>query len=189
LRNRAPILAVLKAELPTAGTVLEIASGTGEHAAHFARNLPHLRWQPSDIDAANRASIQAHAADAGVANLPPPIALDVRAAEWPQKRAAAIFCANMIHIAPWETALGLFAGARRVLPKGGPLILYGPFFADGETPAPSNVAFDEDLRARNPAWGVRKIEDLIAAAAGFDTPKRIAMPAENLCLVFRRNGF
>lgn len=187
LRNRDAILAVLQTHLPERGLVLEIASGTGEHAVHFARHLPGLVWQPSDLDPANRQSIGAHRADAKLANLREPLALDV-CAPWPVAAADAIFCANMVHIAPWDAALGLLAGARRALGAGAKLVLYGPFFEDGKTPAPSNVAFDEDLRRRNPAWGIRKLGDVAAAAAGFAAPLSVEMPANNLCLVFRRDG-
>jgi hypothetical protein len=187
LRNRGAILEILRAHLPHRGTVLEIASGTGEHAVYFAQNLPTLIWQPSDLDAANRLSVAAYRADAKLANLCAPVALDT-CGDWPALSADAIFCANMIHIAPFEAALGLLAGARRLLGEGAPLILYGPYFEAGKSPAPSNVAFDEDLRRRNAAWGIRTLEDISKAAAGFDAPLRIEMPANNLCLVFRRNG-
>jgi len=187
LRNRDAILAVLQAHLPDRGTVLEIASGTGEHAVHFAQHLPGLVWQPSDRDPANRQSVDAYRSDTNLANLRPAVALDV-CEPWPVAAADAIFCANMVHIAPWAAALGLLAGARRVLGPGAPLVLYGPFFEDGKTPVPSNVAFDADLRRRDPAWGIRTLGDVVRAAAGFSAPLAVAMPANNLCLVFRRDG-
>ncbi len=190
LRNREPILAALQTHLPpNAAHVLEIASGTGEHAMFMAQNLPHLVWQPSDPDAANRASIAAYREDCGLANLRTPIELDATAATWPVAACDAIFCANMVHIAPWQATLGLLAGAKRTLKSSGVLVLYGPYLEDGVPTAASNLAFDADLRARNPAWGLRRLADVSAAAAGFDGPQRVAMPANNLCLVFVRNGF
>jgi len=187
LRNRSAILEVLRTHLPKRGTVLEIASGSGEHAVHFARNLPGLVWQPSDLDPANRLSVAAHRADAKLANLREPVALDT-CRDWPTLSVDAIFCANMIHIAPWEAALGLLAGARRLLHEGAPLILYGPYFEAGRPPAPSNVAFDADLRRSDSAWGIRALADVEKAALGFNLSLRIDMLANNLCLFFRRNG-
>jgi hypothetical protein len=185
-RNREPILAVLRRVLPPAGVVLEIASGTGEHAASFALALPALRWQPSDPDAEARASIAAWCA--GLANVAPPLALDASADAWPIERADAIVCINMVHIAPWAACEGLLRGAARVLPGGGPLYLYGPYHVGGVPTAPSNAAFDADLRWRNPAWGVRDLEAVVAAAAagGLRFVERVAMPANNLSVVFRR---
>lgn len=189
LRNREPILAALQQHLPPhAEHLLEIASGTGEHAVFMAQALPRIVWQPSDPDAANRASIAAYREDSGLANLKAPIELDTTAAHWPIAACDAIFCANMVHIAPWQAALGLLAGAKRTLSPRGVLVLYGPYFEDGVPTAASNLAFDADLRARNPAWGIRRLADIAAAAAGFDAPQRVAMPANNLCLVFVRNG-
>ena len=164
-RNRDPILAVLREVLPAAGTVLEIASGTGEHAVHFAAALPHLVWQPTDPDAQARRSIAAHAARAGLPNLLPPLELDAAAAVWPVTRADAVVSINMIHIAPWRAAEGLMAGAARLLSAGAPLYLYGPYRQHGQHTAPSNAAFDESLRARDPAWGVRDLEEVAALAA------------------------
>lgn len=189
-RNRDPILAVLRRYLPEQGTVLEIASGTGEHAAYFAPQFPHLIWQPSDIDPDALASIEAHRAAAGAANLRAPIALDVTAAAWPVTRADAIISINMIHISPWAAAQGLMAGALWLLPEGGVLYLYGPFKENGAHTAPSNAAFDASLRARDPAWGVRDLGDVRALADrhGFDFVERVAMPANNLSLVFRRRA-
>ncbi|MBC7951677.1 MAG: DUF938 domain-containing protein [Rhodospirillaceae bacterium] len=186
MRNREPILAVLRQWLPTRGLVLEIASGTGEHAAYFAANLSGREWQSSDTDPAALASIAAWREQAGVPNLRPPLRLDVRQ-PWPVERADALFCANMIHIAPWDCTLGLMAGAGRVLAPGGVLVLYGPFMVGGVT-APSNLAFDADLKARNPTWGVRHLEAVgeAAQAAGLDHVETIPMPANNLCVVWRR---
>ena len=189
LRNREPILAALQRHLPQkSGRVLEIASGTGEHAVFMAQKLPHLVWQPSDPDAANRDSIAAYREDSGLANLMAPIGLDTTQAIWPVAACDAIFCANMVHIAPWQATLGLLAGAKRTLAPSGVLVLYGPFIEDGVPTAASNLAFDADLRARNSAWGLRRVAEIAAAAAGFDAPQRVAMPANNLCLVFVQNG-
>jgi cyclopropane fatty-acyl-phospholipid synthase-like methyltransferase len=188
-RNREPILAALRDVLPATGTVLEIASGTGEHAVHFAAALPHLTWQPTDPDAQARASIAAHAAQAGLANLLPALALDASAPIWPVTRADAIVSINMIHIAPWRAAQGLMTGAARVLPAGAPLYLYGPFRARGQHTAPSNAAFDEGLKARDPEWGVRDLDEVtvLAREHGFSLQRTVAMPANNLSVVFRRN--
>lgn len=187
LRNRAPILEVLDEVLPGRGLVLEIASGTGEHAAHFAAARPDLTWQPSDPDPDNRASIAAWRDEAALPNLRPPLALDVTA-PWPVDAAAAIVCINMIHIAPWEAALALFAGAARVLPAGGPLVTYGPYRFGGVFTAPSNAAFDADLRGRDPRWGVRDVSDLEAAAAavGLALIGTFGLPANNHAIVWRR---
>jgi len=183
-RNRAPIREVLARVLPARGTVLEIASGSGEHAVAFAAAFPDLAWQPSDPSSAARASIAAWRAEAQLANLRAPIELDASAAAWPIDAADAIVCINMIHIAPWQAALGLLAGAARVLPPGGLLYLYGPYRHAGEI-APSNAAFDDSLRARDPRWGVRDVDDLVAAARGLTLHETIAMPANNHSLVFR----
>lgn len=185
LRNRDPILAVLRAHLPPSGLVLEIASGTGEHVAHFAANLPGLTFQPSDPEPERRASIDSWGE--GLANIRPALALDVRDDPWPVAAADAVFCANMIHIAPWEATPTLLRGAARVLPPGGVLILYGPYFTEAPA-AEGNIAFDLDLRARNPAWGIRSLTDVaaVAAAAGFGANVVEPMPANNLCVIFRR---
>ncbi len=189
-RNREPILGVLRRVLPPSGLVLEIASGTGEHAAHFAAALAHLEWQPSDCDPEARASIDAHAAAAGLANLRPAIALDAAAATWPIARADAILCINMLHIAPWEATLGLMAGTARILPPDGVLYLYGPYRVGGGDTAPSNAAFDRSLRARDPRWGVRDLEAVTALAQehGLALVERVPMPAHNLSLVLRRRA-
>ena len=188
-RNRDPILGVLREVLNSPGTVLEIASGSGEHAIHFAAALPHLVWQPTDPDAQARRSIAAHAARAALPNLLPPLELDAAAAIWPLSRADAIVSINMIHIAPWAAAEGLMAGAARLLAAGSPLYLYGPYRQHGQHTAPSNAAFDASLKARDPAWGVRDLEDVAALAArnGLAMERTVAMPANNLSVIFRRN--
>ncbi len=189
-RNGAVILDVLRDVLPGGGQVLEVASGSGEHAVRFAGALPHLCWQPSDPDRRALGSIAAHARGAGLPNLLAPVELDARARVWPVTRADAVVCINMVHIAPWAATAGLMAGAGRLLPDGGPLYLYGPFRIDGAHTAPSNAQFDEGLRARDPGWGVRDLEAVIAAAAehGLALAERIAMPANNLSVVFRKSG-
>lgn len=185
-RNRDPILAVLRRVLPPSGLVLEVASGTGEHAAHFALHLPDLIWQPSDADPRSLASIAAWAAASGAANLRPPLTLDATVEKWPLGQADAMVCINMIHIAPWEACLGLLAGAKRLLGPGAPLVLYGPYMREGLHTAPSNDAFDRSLRAQNPAWGVRDADAVVAAASGFRLDEIVEMPANNLTLVLRR---
>jgi SAM-dependent methyltransferase len=187
-RNRDAILEVLGRVLPDHGVVLEIASGTGQHAVYFASALPGLTWQPSDPDAASRASIVAWTADAGVTNMLAPLALDVCHAPWGIDAAQAVVCINMIHIAPWAAAQALFAGAGRVLDAGGVLYLYGPYKRYGAHTAPSNAAFDVQLRARNPQWGVRDLETVVALAqtAGFALDEVVEMPANNLSVVFRK---
>ena len=189
-RNRAPILAELLRRLPPQGVMLEIASGTGQHAAHFAAALPGWRWQPSDGDARSLPSIAAWCD--GVINVLPPLHLDVLATTWPGVPATvdAIFCANLLHIAPWATCAALMQGAARRLSARGLLVLYGPYVVDGEPTVPSNLAFDADLRARDPAWGLRRLADVQreAQAAGLDLRERIAMPANNLLLVFARTA-
>jgi SAM-dependent methyltransferase len=185
-RNREPILEVLRRVLPARGLVLEIAAGTGEHAAFFAKALPELVWQPSDLDEEARRSVVAWTRD--VPNVRPPLALDVREDAWPVARADGIVAINLIHIAPWECCLGLMRGAGRVLSPGGVLYLYGPYRLDGRNTAPSNEAFDQSLRARDPEWGVRDLEAVVAAAAteGLVHVERVAMPANNQSVVFRR---
>ncbi|MFT8243372.1 DUF938 domain-containing protein [Roseomonas sp. BN140053] len=187
-RNREPILQALREHLPAAGLLLEVASGTGEHALHLARALPWLEIQPTDPDPDARASIDAWAAEARLPNLRPALELDAAAERWPVSRAAAVLCVNMVHISPWAATLGLLRGAARVLPPRGPLALYGPFRRGGAHTAPSNAAFDADLRARNPDWGVRDLETVQAEAeaAGLQ-PRAVAeLPANNLLVVFRR---
>ena len=184
-RNRGPILDALRPRLPAAGLVLEVASGTGEHAAHLAAALPGLAFQPTDPQPEALASIGAWCA--GLTNVRPALALDAAAARWPVAAADAVLCVNMVHIAPWAAVEGLVAGAARVLPPGGLLALYGPYMRGGRHTGPGNAAFDADLRARNPAWGVRALEDVaaLAAAAGFGAPEAVQMPADNLLLAFR----
>jgi hypothetical protein len=186
-RNREPILEVLRRVLPADGLVLEISSGTGEHATFFAPNLPGLTWQPSDPDPAARASIAAWTAMTAASNVLAPLDIDARAPVWPVAKADAIVCINMIHIAPWPATLGLFAGARRILATGGLVYLYGPFKRDGRHTAPSNAAFDESLRGRNSEWGVRDLGDVsaIAAQAGLGLAEVVAMPANNLSALFK----
>jgi len=186
LRNREPILAVLRRVLPPSGIVLEIASGTGEHAVFLAAALPALVWQPSDPDPAARASIAAHAA-AAAGNIRPPLALDATQ-PWPDLAADAVLCVNMIHIAPWEAAEGLMRGGAAALPSGGPLYLYGPFKRAGRHTADSNAAFDRMLRTQDPRWGVRDLDAVadLAAAHGFGAPDVVEMPANNLSVTFRR---
>jgi SAM-dependent methyltransferase len=189
-RNRDPILEVLRRVLPASGVVLEIASGTGQHVAFFAHQLPALRWQPSDPSPAHLDSIRAWTVAAGVDNVAAPLQLDVEVAPWPVTRADAILNINMIHIAPWSAAEALFRGAAQLLPAAGVLFLYGPFKREGRHTADSNARFDERLRAEDPRWGVRDLGDVqsVAAAAGFAAPEVIAMPANNLSLVFHRSA-
>lgn len=186
LRNREPIAEGLAPLLPPGGTVLEVASGSGEHCAFFAPRFPDVTWQPSDPDAAALTSIASWCA--GMGNVRAPVRLDASADEWPVAAADAIFCANMIHIAPWAAALGLFAGAGRVLASGAPLILYGPFRREGVATPPSNEAFDQSLRSRDPAWGLRVLEavDAVADTNGLTLDQVIEMPANNLMVVWRR---
>jgi hypothetical protein len=191
-RNRDAILDVLRGILPPRGLVLEIASGSGEHIVHFAAALPDLTFQPSDPDPAALRSIAAWGSAgsvAGLGNVRPPLRLDVTEPDWPVAEAAAILCINMIHITPWQAAEALVAGAADRLAPGAPLYLYGPFRRGGRHTAPSNEAFDHSLRQRDPAWGVRDVDEVaaLAAAAGFTTPEITPMPANNLSLVFRRN--
>lgn len=185
-RNREPIREVLARELPPAGTVLEIASGSGEHAVHFAAAFPHLTWQPSDQDPTARESIAAYREEAALPNLAAPLALDVTA-PWPIETVDAIVCINMVHISPWESSLALFAGAGARLAEGALLYLYGPYRFDGTT-APSNEAFERWLHARDPRFGVRDVRDLGAAASEHGLVLRgvVAMPANNHSLLFRR---
>jgi hypothetical protein len=189
-RNRDPILAVLHRTLPGRGTVLEIASGSGEHAVHFAAALPQLTWQPTDADPDARDSIAAYRVAAHLPNLLAPLALDAAASAWPISQADAIVTINMIHIAPWAATEGLMAGAARLLAAGSVLYLYGPFRERGRHTAPSNAAFDESLRARNGEWGVRDLDEVAALADrhGLELDERVAMPANNLSVVFRRRA-
>jgi hypothetical protein len=187
-RNREAIAGVLADILPAAGTVLEIASGTGEHLVHFAARFPGLLWQPSDYDDAGLASIAVWSAEARLPNILPPARIDASADEWPVTSADAILCINMIHISPWEATIGLLSGAAKRLSHGAPLYLYGPYRRAGIATAPSNEAFDVSLKSRDPAWGLRQVEEVMAAAneAGLTFDQLIEMPANNLSLIFRR---
>ena len=187
-RNREPILQALLPRLPSDGLVLEVASGSGEHVVHFTRAFPGLTFQPSDPDATNRASIAAWIEHEGLTQVRSPVDLDATASVWPVAQATAILCANMIHIAPWSACLGLVAGAARTLPRGGLLHLYGPFFRGEVATAPSNTAFDASLRARDPSWGVRNLDEVaqVAAQAGFGAPEIVEQPSNNLSVFFRR---
>ncbi|HKK50639.1 MAG TPA: DUF938 domain-containing protein [Myxococcota bacterium] len=190
-RNREPILEALARWLEGPARVLEIASGTGQHAVFFARHLPRVRWQPSEADPAGLASIAAWIDESALENVAPPLALDVRDEVWPVEPGLdAIFNANLIHIAPWEVTLALLAGAGRVLRDRGLLLLYGPFRVGGEHTAPSNAAFDADLRRRDPSWGVRDREAVEAAARerGLRKIADESLPANNRLLVFRLEG-
>jgi hypothetical protein len=187
-RNREPILQVLSNCLPSSALVLEIASGTGEHAVWFSRALPAVTWQPTDQNPEALESIAAWRDTAGLPNIRPPLHLDATSAIWPVTRADAVVAINMVHIAPWLATEGLVAGAARVLEAEGLLFLYGPFREGGLHTAASNAAFDRDLRARNPSWGVRDLEDIVALAErnGLKSVERIEMPANNLSVMFRR---
>ncbi|NVH77316.1 DUF938 domain-containing protein [Paraburkholderia sp. JPY432] len=189
-RNREPILAVLRDALPARGRVLEIASGTGEHAIWFAGALPGLDWQPSDADEEARESIAAWTAHAGLANVREPLALDVHQPDWGVDALDAVVCINMIHISPWSAAQALIDGAGRRLVDGGVLYLYGPYRRGGAHTAPSNEAFEQWLKSRNPEWGVRDMEAIVALgdAAGLTCERVVAMPANNFSLVFRKRA-
>ena len=188
VRNRDAIAAVLADWLPPAGTVLEVASGSGEHAVHFAAAFPDLQWQPSDPDPDALTSIAAWRAEAGLPNVAPPILLDAAAPEWPMRAAYTLLCINMVHISPWTATVGLFKQSAKLLIKGAPLILYGPYFRKDHPTAPSNLAFDESLRARSAEWGIRWMEDVteLAEAGGFVLAEAREMPANNLMLLYRR---
>ncbi len=199
-RNRQPILEALLRLLPPTGSALEIASGTGQHVAHFAQHLTGWQWQPSDWSADGFASITAWCDEAGVANVAPPVLVDVLAPHWPTPGTASqpapkhafgqpfdlIYCANMLHIAPWATCPALMQGAARYLAPHGLLVTYGPYLEHDVLTSPGNVAFDHTLRMQNPAWGIRALADVVAqaAAAGLVLRDRMAMPANNLLLVF-----
>ncbi|MGZ8312665.1 MAG: DUF938 domain-containing protein [Allosphingosinicella sp.] len=187
-RNRAPIWSVLHRHLAERGLVLEVASGSGEHALHFARSFPRLLWQPSDPDPAALRSIEAWRAEAGLFNLLPPVSLDARAAQWPVERPDAILAINMVHISPWAATEGLMRGAGRLLAPGAPLYLYGAYRQADVPTAPSNEAFDSWLRDQNAEWGVRDLEQVAAEAErnGLTLDRVEPMPANNLSLVFRK---
>jgi predicted O-methyltransferase YrrM len=192
-RNKQPILDVLRQVLPARGIALEIASGTGQHAAWFAAGLPGWTWQPTDMEGSAFESIEAYVNEAGLTNVRPPLLLNVLEAQWPSgaeftEKFDAIFCANMLHISPWATCAGLMRGSARYLAPGGLLITYGPYLEDDVVTSPGNVSFDQSLRGRDPAWGIRRREDVEAEAAraGLQLRERFAMPANNLILVFSR---
>jgi SAM-dependent methyltransferase len=188
-RNKDAILDVLTRVLPEQGTVLEIASGTGQHVVHFARALSHLYWQPSDPDPAMCESIAAHLARQRLNNVAAPLRLDVIEFESDLDGVAAMLCINMVHISPWAATAGLFAAGTRLLRPGAPLIVYGPYKRGGAHTAPSNAAFDASLKARDPAWGVRDLDAVVQVAsdAGFELEEIVSMPANNLTVVFRRS--
>lgn len=188
-RNRDPIADVLAQELPGTGLILEVASGTGEHVVHFAARFPALTWQPTDPDEGALASISAWREEAGLPNIRPPMMLDAAAQQWPVAHAEAMVCVNMIHISPPASGEGLLAGAGRLLPASAPLILYGPYIEDGVETAPSNLEFDASLKARNPAWGLRTVAwvDALARGNGLSRTRRVAMPANNIMLVYRKD--
>ena len=189
-RNRAAILDVLRRLLPPQGLALEIASGSGEHAAYFAKELPSLLWQPTDPDPQALASIAAHRAAANAANLLSPLYLDVTSRQWPVERSDAVVCNNMIHITPWAVAEGLMAGAQRTLAAGGILYLYGPYKVGGRHTAPSNEDFDIWLRTQNAQWGIRDLDDVtdLAKRHNFTPVEIVKMPANNLSVIFRRES-
>lgn len=189
-RNRGPILEVLQRLWPTPGRILEVASGSGEHAVAFARALPHLVWQPTDLDPGALASIDAWQTEAALDNLLPAARLDVCNEPWPTGEITGVFCANMIHIAPWACTPALLHGAARRLHEGALLVLYGPFAIDGAHTSPSNAAFDRDLQSRDASWGVRDLADVlrVAAEAGFEEVERVPMPANNLTIVLARTA-
>jgi len=187
-RNAAPIIDVLRGILPDQGLVLEVASGSGEHALAFAKAFPHLLWQPTDADPVSLRSVDAWRTAEGAPNLLAPVHLDASSSRWPVEEAQAILCINMVHISPWAATLGLLAGAGRLLPNGAPLYLYGAYRQQGVETALSNEAFDQSLKARNPEWGLRNLEDVVEEAArhGLKLDAVIPMPANNLSVVFRK---
>ncbi|WP_255360132.1 DUF938 domain-containing protein [Erythrobacter sp. QSSC1-22B] len=189
-RNAGPIAEVMARELPATGLVLEVASGTGEHAVFMARRFPDLVWQPSDLEIEALASIDAYAAEAGLANLLPAVVFDAARSDPPIARADGVVCINMVHISPWEASMGLFRAASALLEHGAPLVLYGPYLEDDIETAPSNVEFDRSLKERDPRWGLRNLAamDRLAAEHGFERTRRVAMPANNLVLVYRPSG-
>lgn len=187
-RNRLPILNVLREALPSAGVVLEVASGTGEHIVHFARSFPGMIWQPSDPSGQARRSIEAWTAIEGVRNVRPPLDLDAASDNWPINHASAIICINMIHISPWASTEGLMQGAGRILPEGAPLYLYGPFRQPAKTLEPSNAGFDQTLRSQDPRWGLRDLEAVVDCAAVhyLALDQVLEMPANNLSVILRK---
>jgi SAM-dependent methyltransferase len=188
-RNKGPIAEVLQRVLPESGCILEVGSGTGQHAVHFARVMPHLVWHPAECDPECLRSIAAWSAIEGLANVKPPLVLDVHDELWPIGQVDAAVCINMIHIAPPSATGALLRGASRILNSGAVLVLYGPFRRDGQHTSPSNEAFDRLLRAQKPGWGVRNLEDVADTAAmeGFELEEVCPMPANNLIVVFRKH--
>ena len=190
VRNRDFILDVLRDVLPATGVILEIASGSGEHVVHFASNFPSLVFQPSDPEQEALLSVAAWVKAAQVTNVRAPIVLDASQSPWPIASADGVICINMIHISPWDATVGLISGAAAILRRGSPLYLYGPYKRKGFATAPPNQAFDQNLRDRNPTWGLRDLEAVaaIAQSVGFSVPTVTEMPANNLSVVFRRTG-
>jgi SAM-dependent methyltransferase len=188
-RNKDPILSVLESVLPAKGSVLEIASGSGQHVCYFAASLPGIEWQPTDPDAASLGAIAMRVRESGLANVLPPVALDVQEPRWPVgERFDAILCINMIHISPWSATHGLFRGAARLLGPRGLLVTYGPYLENGQA-VPSNLEFDASLKRRNPEWGLRELEEVsrVASSHGLHREKIVRMPANNLTLVFAKS--
>ena len=187
-RNAEPILEVLKTVLPAEGLVVEVASGSGQHAARFALEFPDLIWQPTDIDPDHRRSIVAWSE--GLSNVLKPLDLDATASDWPVVRANAVICINMIHIAPWSAGLGLLTGAGRTLEPGEALYLYGPYMIDGAHTSERNARFDTNLKSRHPSWGLRNLADVVSAAldAGLKLDRTVGMPANNLSVIFRKSA-
>ena len=187
-RNAEPILEVLKTLLPAEGLVVEVASGSGQHAARFAVEFSDLIWQPTDIDPEHRRSIVAWSN--GLTNILKPLDLDATACDWPVARANAVICINMIHIAPWSAGLGLLKGTGRILKPGEALYLYGPYMIDGAHTSESNAQFDADLKSRHPSWGIRNLADVVSAAveAGLKLDRTVQMPANNLSVIFRKSA-
>lgn len=189
-RNKQPILEILDRVLPKQGTILEIGAGSGEHTATFAGHFADVTWQATDPEEEHRLSVQAWIDHAGITNALPPLELDTRRQPWPVAQADAVLCINMIHISPWDSCLGLFAGASEILSPGGIVYLYGPFSIDGAHTAPSNATFDQSLKSRDPAWGVRDVGAVtaVAEAQHFRLIQQVEMPSNNLSLVFQINA-
>ena len=187
-RNKQPILEVVARVLPRSGLVLDIGSGTGQHVTHFAKALPRLEFQPSELDEERHASIAAWTRHEELTNVRPPIAFDMARLPWPVREADAIICINVIHISPWEATLGLMKGANEILPPNGVLVTYGPYRRDGRHTAPSNEAFDAELKQRDPRWGIRDMDEVAAVARAhvLDLAEVVPMPANNFTLVFVR---
>ena len=187
-RNKDPILEVLRRVVPDRGRVLELSAGSGQHSVHFAAAFPDIAWQPSDIDPTALDSVTAWRSEAALPNLLAPLRVDVTAGDWGVDPVDVVLSINMIHIAPWACSKGLFAGAARLLGSGGALVTYGPYTVDGAFTSPSNAGFDASLRSRDPSWGIRDLADLLvlAAEAGFEREDVVAMPANNMTVIYRR---